>query len=314
MVLLVNRIGVCTVSCVLVLITQFTLSLVPRFFSNSPFLFQLSLSGLMMFLVLGFGKCSKRMILGGVHSSSSSSSSSSAPAFVFFSLCFIWGVYVFVLRHDVSFLMDLIFNAGLIILILALYIMLSSDPGFVTFQSTPLQELGGVEVHDETSLLLTRVRYCKICKVHVKGFDHHCPAFGNCIGQNNYFLFILLLLGFIIAEVFYIAFSSRVARKFQIFNKSRLEVEHFSISSTFALLLQRRLQQISMSVLWQVVFLTWHIYCICFNIRTDEWINWKKYPEFHISNQSSPGESISVRFRNPYDKGFLQNLMEFLRY
>ncbi|KAM7256273.1 hypothetical protein ACFE04_012014 [Oxalis oulophora] len=179
----------------------------------------------MMLLVLGFGKYSKWMILGGVHSSSSSSSS--APAFVFFSLCFIWGVYVFVLRHDVSFLLDLIFNAGLIILILALYIMLSSDPGIVTFQSTPLEELGGVEARDETSLLLTRVRYCKICKVHVKGFDHHCPAFGNCI----------------------------VARKTLIFNKSRLEVEHFSVSSTFALLFQRRSQQnfISMLVLWQVL-------------------------------------------------------------
>lgn len=30
-----------------------------------------------------------------------------------------------------------------------------------------------------------RVRYCKICKGYIKGFDHHCPAFGNCIGTDN---------------------------------------------------------------------------------------------------------------------------------
>lgn len=24
-----------------------------------------------------------------------------------------------------------------------------------------------------------------MCKVYVKGFDHHCPAFGNCIGNNS---------------------------------------------------------------------------------------------------------------------------------
>ena len=30
-----------------------------------------------------------------------------------------------------------------------------------------------------------RVRYCKSCKAYVKGFDHHCPAFGNCIGNYN---------------------------------------------------------------------------------------------------------------------------------
>ncbi|KAH0461041.1 hypothetical protein IEQ34_008616 [Dendrobium chrysotoxum] len=26
-----------------------------------------------------------------------------------------------------------------------------------------------------------------------------------------------------------------------------------------------------LQVLWQVPFLTWHIYCICCNIKTEEW-------------------------------------------
>lgn len=30
-----------------------------------------------------------------------------------------------------------------------------------------------------------RARYCSHCKNYVIGFDHHCPAFGNCIGKNS---------------------------------------------------------------------------------------------------------------------------------
>lgn len=30
--------------------------------------------------------------------------------------------------------------------------------------------------------VFSRVRYCNSCKASVRGFDHHCPAFGNCIG------------------------------------------------------------------------------------------------------------------------------------
>lgn len=29
-----------------------------------------------------------------------------------------------------------------------------------------------------------RVKYCRHCKNYVMGFDHHCPAFGNCIGND----------------------------------------------------------------------------------------------------------------------------------
>lgn len=38
-------------------------------------------------------------------------------------------------------------------------------------------------VLSQTAIPLQRVRYCGHCKAYVKGFDHHCPAFGNCIGM-----------------------------------------------------------------------------------------------------------------------------------
>lgn len=35
----------------------------------------------------------------------------------------------------------------------------------------------------QNAFQLQRVRYCGLCGAYVKGFDHHCPAFGNCIGM-----------------------------------------------------------------------------------------------------------------------------------
>jgi hypothetical protein len=30
--------------------------------------------------------------------------------------------------------------------------------------------------------MLSRVRQCNWCKANIRGYDHHCPAFGTCIG------------------------------------------------------------------------------------------------------------------------------------
>ncbi|KAL7201734.1 hypothetical protein ACSBR1_033434 [Camellia fascicularis] len=64
-------------------------------------------------------------------------------------------------------------------------------------------------VAEENSIPLQRVRYCRHCKAYVKGFDHHWPAFGNCIGQKNRVLFIILLVGFVFTEASYVACSSQ---------------------------------------------------------------------------------------------------------
>nr|XP_017249997.1 PREDICTED: uncharacterized protein LOC108220669 isoform X5 [Daucus carota subsp. sativus] len=74
-----------------------------------------------------------------------------------------------------------------------------------------------------------------------------------------------------------------------------------------------------LQVLWQIVFLMWHLYCVCFNITTDEWINWKRYPEFQLVVQLQLGFDCSGQpasrtvFTNPYNHGILQNLKHFLK-
>ncbi|KAK4606431.1 hypothetical protein RGQ29_000605 [Quercus rubra] len=309
-------IGRCTVSCISVLFSQLALSLVPRFFSASPLFIQLILSALVLLVVVGLGRCSKRLL--GV--------SGSASAFVFFSILFLWAVYLAVLRPAVSCLMDIAFNGAITMLIIGLCSIMSSNPGLVTYGSSDElveSSVAEVEAHNrilepsasvlchecptEGSVLGRRVRYCRICKGYIKGFDHHCPAFGNCIGQNNHVLFMVLLVGFLSTEASYVVCSSQFAAKSQIVDRTRLETSlsgNLAISTMLFSIFQ---------LLWQAVFMTWHIYCICFNIRTDEWINWEKYPEFQDVVHSQQGQSFNeMRFKNPYDKGILQNVKEFL--
>ncbi|XVE79590.1 hypothetical protein DITRI_Ditri14bG0070900 [Diplodiscus trichospermus] len=294
-------IGRCTISCISVLLTQFALVLVPLFFSASPILVQLTLSVLVLLVVVGFGGWCRRLL--GFHAS--------APAFVFFSIFFLWGVYIAIIRQAISRFMDIVFNGEMIMLIIGLCRIMLKDPGFVAQGSNYSDELDessvlGIQMHNEGSLLQRRVRYCKSCKKYVHGFDHHCPAFGNCIGQKNYALFVLLLVGFITTETFYIVFSFQFASKFPVLEEIRLQTNYISVmarsTSLFSLL----------QVLWQGLFLMWHVHCICFNIRTEEWVNWKKYPEFQINASSLPGDCHEIRFKNPYNKGILENVKEFL--
>ncbi|OMO91261.1 Zinc finger, DHHC-type, palmitoyltransferase [Corchorus olitorius] len=205
----------------------------------------------------------------------------SAPAFVFFSIVFVWSVYIAIIRQAISRLMDVMFNGVLIMLIIGLCRIMIKDPGFVAHESFCLDALDegsvlGVQTQNESHLLQMRVRYCKSCKNYVQGFDHHCPAFGNCIGQKNYVLFMVLLVGFLTTETFYIVCSSQLAMKFPV-----MEGIRSGANSMYAIARSTMLFCL-LQVLWQGPFLLWHFYCICFNIRTEEWVNWKKYPEFQL--------------------------------
>ncbi|KAG8496360.1 hypothetical protein CXB51_007599 [Gossypium anomalum] len=376
-----KSIGRCTVSFISVLLTQLALFLVPLFCSASPILIQLTLSALVLVVVLGFGGWCKRLL----------GFNASAPAFVFCSILFIWGVYIAIVRQGTFFafflfgivsaysfwssfgadhtstgwhclesswsfrlkrlpqtrfterecfrrdaatydhllcasdpawryhspsicfifaaispVMDVVFNVEMIMLIIGLFrlfffslqsfatsiiwIMLK-DPGFMVRESFSLDELNensvlGVQTHNESSLLQMRARYCKSCQTYVQGFDHHCPAFGNCIGQKNYVLFMVLLVGFITAEISYIVCSSQFASKFRVLEENRVE------SGSILVMARSTLLFCVLQVLWQGPFLIWHVYCICFNIRTEEWVNWKKYPEFQLNASSLSGDTF----------------------
>ncbi|XP_057956063.1 probable protein S-acyltransferase 6 isoform X3 [Malania oleifera] len=309
--------GRCMISCFFVIITHFTLSMILRFSAPSSLLTLLPLSALVLLVVAGFGRFCRRLL--GV--------SASASAFVFFNMLFIWGVYIAVVRQAISPLMNIVVNGELVMLLTGLCSIISSDPGVVKDETSHTDKLVGGSVseveaqceelepsaggilHEDLAeeSTISRVRYCRSCKAYIKGFDHHCPAFGNCIGQKNHVLFMVLLVGFVITETSYVVCCFQFATQARVFDKTGLESGlsgNLSISTMLFSLLQ---------VLWQVVFLAWHIYCVCVNIKTEEWINWKNYPEFQLSIQPQPGQTFTeMRFRNPYNKGVLRNLKEFL--
>ncbi|URE47251.1 DHHC zinc finger domain containing protein [Musa troglodytarum] len=266
------------VSCSLVLLSQFALAMVPRLFPFLSLLAMLPIAAMVMVATILLGRCWRRFL--GI--------SASAPAFVLFNILFLWGVYVSTIRQAIPSLLDAILNAECALLLYGLYRILSGDPGMVSYSSSPVEsgqnDFAALNVLYENSPSFSRVRYCKSCKTSIKGFDHHCPAFGNCIGQKNHRLFIVLLAGFLIAESSYTMCSTKFLTKSA--DSERIEV----------------------------VFLIWHIYCICFNIKTEEWINWKRYPEFQLVMEPEPGSPIvQTRFTNPFDKGLLGNILDFIK-
>ncbi|XP_042474274.1 probable protein S-acyltransferase 15 isoform X3 [Zingiber officinale] len=287
-------------SCALVLISQFALASVPWLFPSISLLAMLPIAALVMAVTIFLGRFWRRLF----------DVSASAPALVLFNLLFMWGVYITVIRKAVPSLLDAVLNAECALLLYGLYRIFSSDPGAVSFSSSTVEsgqnEFDTLNVQfEQNSPTLSRVRYCKNCKTGIKGFDHHCPAFGNCIGHKNHRLFIILLAGFLIAESSYTMSSTKFLTKSA--DAQRMEnilASSLVISTMLFCILQ---------VLWQVVFLIWHIYCICFNIKTEEWINWKRYPEFQLMIEPQPGSPFGeTRFTNPYNKGLLESCILFL--
>ncbi|OAY72171.1 Palmitoyltransferase ZDHHC17 [Ananas comosus] len=291
-------------SSILVVSSQLALAMVPHFFPSFSLVSMLPIAGVVFVATVVIGRWCRRLL--GVPAS--------APAFVLFNVFFLWGVYICIIRQAVPSLLDAILNAECALLLFGLYRIFSSDPGMVSYDSSRSTEASCNGFSDfsqcENSSLFPRVRYCTSCKTNIRGFDHHCPALGNCIGQKNHRLFMVLLTGFVIAESSYTMCSTRYITRF--LNTSRVGLEaNLSLNMVISTMLFSILQ-----VLWQVVFLMWHLYCICFNIKTEEWINWRKYPEFqlNIPAPAQQGSALSeIRFFNPYDKGFVGNIKEFLK-
>lgn len=85
-------IGRCAISCFSVVLSQFAILIVPRYFPASAILTQLSLSALLLVALTGFGRCCKQLLRV----------TASAPAFVFFNILFIWLVYFAIVRQGLG--------------------------------------------------------------------------------------------------------------------------------------------------------------------------------------------------------------------
>ncbi|XP_056687303.1 uncharacterized protein [Spinacia oleracea] len=300
----------CMISLISGIITQISLLLIPHLFPLFSLLFQFILSGAVLAIAIISCQFIKRLLR--VHAS--------APAFVFFHIIFIWVVYLSVIRQVVSLLLNIVFNAELAVLLIGFLRILSSDPGFIRHDSPGLVEgsisedghhleetsstAGGISSHNSnemTSLSSRRMRYCRICKAYVMGFDHHCPAFGNCIGQKNYGLFLSLLVLFIVTETAYSVLSYQWINRHLILKENSSKC--FGRFVQFCTILDSLTRN--------------ELACMFIDYTDDslmtKQINWRRYPEFHVILQPSPDQSLpDTRFRNPYNEGIFCNLKNFL--
>ncbi|GJN31043.1 hypothetical protein PR202_gb19397 [Eleusine coracana subsp. coracana] len=221
-------------SCGLVLFSQLAVAMVPRLFPSLSLLAMLPIAGLVFLAAIVLGRLWRRFI--GV--------AASAPLFVLFNILLTWGVYLFVIRRDTSSLLDMLINAECALLLWGLYRILSSDPGIVACDSSYLEEAGG--------------------KDFVEAIYPSEYIFFS--GQKNHRLFMALLTGFVVAESTYTICSTKYITR--CINSGTIRSENpVSLNMVISTMLFSILQ-----VLWQIVFLMWHIYCICFNIKTDEWV------------------------------------------
>ncbi|XP_074304243.1 uncharacterized protein LOC141638958 [Silene latifolia] len=272
----------CTVSAILGIFTHLALLSIPYFFGAFSLFFQIISSVAVVLIAVIVGQLVRRFL--GVRAS--------APAFLIFHMIFIWLAYIIIIARTAAFspFTNILFNVIYVFVLNGYFRMLFRDPG-------------SLDISTEEASLPARVRYCKSCKAHILGFDHHCPAFGNCIGQKNHVLFMVLLVGFILLETLYTLIAYQWIKN-EIHQASNTEIAKCLVVSTMIFSL--------VQVLWQLPFFMWHVYCVCFNIKSDEWINWRKYPEFHDTVRPSPSSS-EIRFRNPYNKGIYSNLKSFLQ-
>ncbi|XP_049801724.1 uncharacterized protein LOC126236448 [Schistocerca nitens] len=130
-----------------------------------------------------------------------------------------------------------------------------------------------------------RAKHCRVCGRCVEYFDHHCPFIYNCVGLRNRMWFFLFVMSIAINCSFTIYFACYC-----------IAVEGFGI--LYALGLVEAL-----------VFcgLGWILTCTsvlhaCMNLTTNEMFNYKRYS--YLRDKRG-------RYRNPFSRGPLLNLLEF---
>ncbi|AQL07656.1 DHHC zinc finger domain containing protein [Zea mays] len=303
-------------SCGLVLFSQLAVAMVPRLFPSLYLLAMLPIAGLVLLAAIVLGRLWRRFI--GV--------TASAPLFVLFNILLSWGVYIFVIRRSEllwgkqhcayvycccgSVICQIFcrnfFSAGhankcrmctASVGILQVSRILSCDPGIFACDSSYLAEAGCKDFVEaiytsERLPMLSRVRQCTWCKANIRGYDHHCPAFGTCIGQKNHRLFMALLTGFVVAESTYTMCSTKYIT---------ICISSGTIKSENPV----SLNMVISTMLFSILQVLWQLKGQIFQI------NWKKYPEFQMKEQ--PRSDSEVKSMNPYDKGMLCNIRDFLK-
>ena len=128
-------------------------------------------------------------------------------------IIFFFSVHIFIFILNYFFLMPWYTNIYSILSILYIIFIITilvfyfklfySDPGYKDIINAKYSSLlDALEDNKNVinycpitfNLLENNSRYCLICQKYITGFNHHCYWVGNCIGKNNFNLFMIFLI------------------------------------------------------------------------------------------------------------------------
>jgi len=177
-----------------------------------------------------------------------------------------------------------------------------------------------------------RAKHCNDCRRCVARFDHHCPAYNNCIGQRNHKHFVLSM-GF--------ALSNHLLYMFFLYWAVQ---DQWANSKEY--LIRRKVYELAKAEpLFATIFLHHFVFfmgegLLCnlhvlftsmYNLTTNEALNWRKYPylmkvwpvpppeelprdatAWDKMKQTPPFPQLDPYYQNAFDQGIFRNVLSWL--
>jgi len=186
-----------------------------------------------------------------------------------------------------------------------------SNPGFITNTNEWKFIVSALEKNEPLpSFCLTcmarkpiRGKHCRQCNRCVARFDHHCGWLNNCVGASN-------IVGFVVAVIL-VYINHLMYFRFSIIALSSLDNGPTSLiplnkSIPFVFEQEPLIFLLAIFHLVNIGWISWLVLGLAQGIRmnmtTNEFMHANKYDYFKSSGQ----------FRNPFDKGVLNNIKELL--
>eukprot|EP01130_Rhizamoeba_saxonica_P016992 TRINITY_DN8004_c0_g1_i1.p1 TRINITY_DN8004_c0_g1~~TRINITY_DN8004_c0_g1_i1.p1 ORF type:complete len:544 (-),score=84.96 TRINITY_DN8004_c0_g1_i1:31-1662(-) len=143
-----------------------------------------------------------------------------------------------------------------------------------------------------------RSKHCRQTDICVRRFDHYCFWIFNSVGEKNHVLFIILLFMIVFLHFFFVRFCIAAISLVQVEGGGMWLIQGYKSLPAITVLFFIHF----FHGLWEAWLIYTQMKNIVNNMTLNEYINHKKYPEF---------EDQFGNFRNPYDKGYSQNLSNF---